>query len=440
MRKKVCKKMTTKKIGECKGYLQCIMRIMKNSGLPKPENGYGDGGPIVPLRKHAIRVRPNGGEVQQRYYSSKCEAANYGHKSLEQQLNYDENGKCINAYKLTMSIENLLVSYGKIKSKPSNMTPGVGKETFDGISIKYFENLQKKLQNESWQPKPSKKIYIDKAHGKKRPLGIPTLRDKIVQTSMLFLLEKVLEVKFLECSTGFRAGKGCHTALGKIRYWNGIKWFIEGDIKNFFDEIDHQILESLLKNHFNDQRFLDLYWKMVKAGYIENGKKKISDKGTPQGSMRSPILSNLYLHELDIFIENERKFLESKFKKTNKPNPDYNKIDNRIQNITKQERILKAIGEKIKSSQKEERQKLLRLRRKTKSTIPVPETARIYYVRYADDWLIGFRSTYKYAAELKKRIGAFLKEGLKLTLSEEKTYITDTDRKKPANFLSTNIT
>jgi hypothetical protein len=128
-------------------------------------------------------------------------------------LQYDEDGKCINAYEQLIQVGMLVGSYGKWKSKPVNMTPGTDKK-----SMKYLTDLHLKLEDESWKPKPSKRIYIAKANGKLRPLGIPSPRDKIVQESMKAILESVLEPKFLDCSHGFRPKRGCHSALVQIRY------------------------------------------------------------------------------------------------------------------------------------------------------------------------------------------------------------------------------
>lgn len=215
------------------------------------------------------------------------------------------------------------------------MTPGIEKITFDGLESQHLLEIHSKLRDESWQPKPSKRIYIKKANGTFRPLSVSSPRDKIVQDSFRAVLAVVLEPKFLNVSTGFRENRGCHDALAQIRYWNGVKWFIEGDINNFFDEIDYHVLEKLLMNHFNDQRLIDLYWKFVRVGYVEFDKAKVNDLGIPQGSIISPILSNLYLHELDKFIINENEQLLKSNMKTNFRNSIYDKLDNRIQNITK---------------------------------------------------------------------------------------------------------
>lgn len=421
---------------EGKSYVQYTKQELKNSGLPKGGNAYGNGVTIVGCNSLTAKVW----QPDYRFKHTAASDKDTGSTSLEQRLTYDREGKCTNAYKILIHSNMLLGSYGKFKSKPGNMTAGTDKLTLDGISIKYIDDLHDKLKNESWIPQPSKRIYIEKANGKKRPLGIPSPRDKIVQESMRKVLENVLEPKFLDCSHGFRPSRGCHSALKKIRYWNGIKWFIEGDIKSFFDEIDHHVLESLLKKHFRDQQFIDLYWKMVRAGYVEFNTFKQTSMGTPQGSIISPILSNVYLHELDMFIESERIRTDNAYKKTNQRNKEYEKLDNRIQNITKQENILKARGEKINEADKTERIQKIKERRLVPSTIPKEDTSKIYYVRYADDWIIGARGSYEYVENLKNKIKEFLQQELKLTLSPEKTLITDAFGIRPAVFLGTRIT
>src|SRR5690606_3382137 len=163
--------------------------------------------------------------------------------------------------------------------------------------------------------------------------------------------------------------------------------FIEGDIKGFFDNIDHHKLEELLKRYFNDQRFIDLYWKLVRAGYVEFDTTKPSATGVPQGGIVSPILSNLYLHELDVYVSKLQTELEKKNKGARHTikNPAYKKIDFRIQGIGKVEKKRKLKGLTLDDERRLERQALIKLRRQIPSTLPNPGLAKIYYVRYADD-------------------------------------------------------
>jgi len=207
---------------EEKSYVHYIKRNIKNSGLSKGVNTYGNGVSVVPARiSNTAWVMPSEGKGRQQKYRFKHTAVRLpdGGMSLEQQqLTYDNNNKCTNAYQFLIKSDSLLGSYGKIKSKPGNMTPGIDTITLDGISIKYVENLHGILKDESWLPKPTRRVYLEKSNGKKRPLGISSPRDKIVQESMRIVLENVLEPKFMDCSHGFRPGRSCHSALSKIRY------------------------------------------------------------------------------------------------------------------------------------------------------------------------------------------------------------------------------
>lgn len=219
--------------------------------MPTGRNPHGNGYAIVGYGLRLIHT-----EVRKLEISSKSEAGN-GRGSLEEMLVYNEDGKCINAYETLSKIEVLQTAYMNIKSEPGNMTPGADMETLDGITMKWFKETVEKLKTEQFQFRP--RVYIPKANGKMRPLGVASPRDKIIQEAFRAILEQVLEPKFSEYSHGFRPGRGCHTALAAIRYWNGVKWFIEGDIKSFFDTINHHLLERLLRKHFKDQRFIDLY-------------------------------------------------------------------------------------------------------------------------------------------------------------------------------------
>ena len=161
-------------------------------------------------------------------------------------LQQDADGKHNNVFEILSRTEILKLAYETIKSKPGNMVRGSTRETLDGISNEWFEKASVKLRHESYKLKPNRRVHIPKANGKLRPLGIASPRDKIIQQAMRMVMETVLEPKFLNSSHGFRPHRGCHTALKEIRSWRGVPWIIEGDIKSFFDSIDHHILEQLL--------------------------------------------------------------------------------------------------------------------------------------------------------------------------------------------------
>lgn len=322
------------------------------------------------------------------------------------------------------------------------MTKGMDKETLDGINVEWFIETSKKLREESWHSRPARRVYIPKANGKLRPLGISSPRDKIVQQAMKLVLEAVIEPRFSDLSHGFRPNRGCHTALKEIRSWKGVSWFVEGNIKGFFDNIDHHILVSLINKHFSDKRLVNLYWKFVKAGYIEwdSGKNKYvnSDLGVPQGGIVSPLLSNLMLHEFDLFMERMIKEQESNNKKL-KPhitNPRYHSLTMRINRL--KDKI--NLNHELSNGTWNDRlnlSKLIKERRRLKSIIPNPGFVRIKYVRYADDWLVGLWGNVKTARLIKESARDFL-AALKLELSEEKTLITNA-REDRAKFLGTFI-
>lgn len=365
------------------------------------------------------------------------------HPSISHKLIFDSDNKCTNAFTLCTHPEALRIAYDMIKSHPGNMVHGSDRETLDGITESWFTTTSELLRKEAYEFKPARRVYIPKANGKMRPLGISSPRDKIIQQSLKIILEIILDPKFCDSSHGFRPNRGCHTALREIRNWSGAAWLIEGDIEKFFDTINHHILESLLKKHINDKRLLSLYWKLVRAGYVEwNTENKDlinSFEGVPQGGIVSPILSNLVLNELDEFIKGKKQILDIK-NGDNKPyltNPVYHSLSMRIFRLNK--KIIKL--EKEGRSNSLERIKLktdIKARFRIRSTIPNPLVARIKYVRYADDWLIGVWGNRKYAIELKQQISDFLKNELKLKLSPEKTLITNT-RAERARFLSVMI-
>ena len=209
-----------------------------------------------------------------------------------------------------------ILAYERIKSKPGNMTPGTDEETLDGFSLEAIREMIREMKAEQFRFKPVRQQFIPKPNGKMRKLGIPCVRDKIVQEVIRLILEAIYdsprEPYFSDSSHGFRPQRSCHTALREFREkWTGVNWLIEGDIRACFDELDHRTLVSLLHKKIDDQRFLNLIWKLLNAGYMDlHGIKRDSLIGSPQGGIASPILANVYLHELDEFVEGLRGELE----------------------------------------------------------------------------------------------------------------------------------
>ena len=330
-----------------------------------------------------------------------------------------------------------LLAYQQTYPKPGNMSPGVDGKTIDGMSYKRIENIISSIKDHSYQPKPARRTYIPKKNGKLRPLGVPASNDKLVQQVIKMLLESIYEDVFSDNSHGFRPGRSCLTALSQIKLnFTGVKWFIEGDISSYFDTVDHQILISILRKRIKDEYFISLIWKFLRAGFEENGQLHKPYKGLHQGSLVSPILANIYLDELDSYIEVFKKTFDSGQKR--KLTREY------IGFQTKEQRLRKTIrATSKKSPQREEMLKNLKVLRSMRRSIlcsdPMDSSyKRITYQRYADDFLIGVIGSEQDAKEVKQNIQVFLRNRLHLELSEEKTLITH--GKGKANFLGYDIT
>lgn len=413
-------------------------------GLPKYRKVYGNGGLIVAAemtqrRHYTTSVITRECEVVQCSRKRSINLVTGRYKSTKD----DNKGQKI--YHKVWDIDILKYAYELIsKSKGSN-TLGIDKETLDSYSKDTINSVSQSLKDHSFRFKPTffkgRRVEIPKPNGEMRPLGIPGPRDKVIQKAMTIVLEEIYEKKFLNSSHGFRPKRGVHTAIKEVTGWTSTRWFIEGDISKYFDTINHHILADLLHKEVNDKEFMDLYWKAVKAHYINPLKKEeeYSVIGTPQGGTLSPILSNIYLHELDKFME--AKVTESKNSgNTTSPSPEYKKIHTKISNMRQyfspNYRYKKNQSEEWEQNRLKEILILEKERSRLGSKVPGPGY-RIYYVRYADDFLIGINGPRNMAIKLKSEIQEFLKETLKLTLNTDKTLITASD--KGAIFLGARI-
>lgn len=342
-------------------------------------------------------------------------------------------------YRILYNPQMYIKAYANIYSNNGSATSGIDNETADGFNEKIIEKVIETLKDESYQPKPALRVYIPKKNGKKRPLGIPAFTDRIIQEICRMILEAIYEPKFSEHSHGFRPNKSCHTALSEIsKLYTGVNWFIEGDIKGFFDNIDHNVIINILRKTIKDEKFIRLMWKFLRAGYVEDFKFNKTYSGTPQGGIISPILANIYLNELDEYVTKELKinYDIGDRKKDQKRNPIYRKLEYRAGNIKKK------ISECEKEMEKEilfHEYKLIRQEMaKTKYIVDSTKFKRIKYVRYADDFIIGINGSKEDCQMLKRLIKEFLENNLKLELSDEKTLITHSS--KNAKFLGYNIT
>lgn len=339
-------------------------------------------------------------------------------------------------YRILFNREMYYVAYQHIYAKPGNMTRGTDGKNIDQMSLSRIENLIARLVDESYQPNPSRRTYIPKKNGKKRPLGIPSFDDKLLQEVIRMVLEAIYEGSFEPCSHGFRPQRSCHTALTQIsKTFNGAKWFIEGDIKGFFDNIDHDVLMGILRERICDERFLRLIRKFLNAGYVEDWVFHKTYSGTPQGGIISPLLANIYLDRMDKYV---REYIRE-FDKGEKRSPNKARI-----RLEYEKNIAVAM---LKSEDDKADRKLYGRRIKAidreKAMIPSCDEMdanykRMKYVRYADDFLIGVIGSLEECRQIKQDIALFLRDRLKLVLSDEKTLITHSE--KPAKFLSYDIT
>jgi group II intron reverse transcriptase/maturase len=256
-------------------------------------------------------------------------------------------------------------------------------------------------------------------------VGIPSGDDKLVQEVARNLLEKVYEGIFKETSHGFRPARSCHTALDQIRRtWDGVNWIIEFDIKGYFDNIDHKILVECLEKRIDDPKFIKLIKAMLKAGYMEDWTYHKTYSGTPQGGIVSPILANIYLHELDEFIEQTRMgFNQGAGRKIS---PEYKRLEYQISRRRKAIDRLKTTGEDVETINKlrGEITVIDRERKNIPSRDPLDKGyKRLHYCRYADDFVLGIIGSKQDAEEIFTNIRMFLKERLNLAISEAKSKI-----------------
>ena len=229
-------------------------------------------------------------------------------KSLSEQA-INKQYKFKRLYRNLYNPEFYFLAYKNISQSQGSMTSGVDGKSLDGMSEKRISALIESIRSFSYQPNPARRVYIEKKNStKKRPLGIPSTEDKLVQEVVKMILESIYEPNFSDCSHGFRPKRSCHSALQQIQnQFTGITWFVEGDIHACFDSFDHHVLVNILRERIEDENFLALIWKLLKAGYMEQWAYNCTFSGTPQGSGVSPILANIYLSKLDDFAENLKK-------------------------------------------------------------------------------------------------------------------------------------
>lgn len=348
----------------------------------------------------------------------------------------DSSYKFERLYRILFNEELFYVAYQKIASNGGSTTKGSDGRSIDEMSLARIETLIASLKDESYQPHPSRRVHIPKKNGKTRPLGIPAFEDKLVQEVVRMILEAIYEGHFETTSHGFRPKRSCHTALLHIqKTFSGAKWFIEGDIKGFFDNIDHDVLVGILRERISDDRFIRLIRKFLKAGYVEDWTFHNTYSGMPQGGIVSPILANIYLDKLDKYVKEYIRHFDMGTKR--RSGKESNDLTNERKRTVRKLRKVKDGAEKAALVAR------LKAIEQERAAFPSGDEMdgsyrRLKYIRYADDFILGVIGSKEDAQRIKEDIKSFLSASLALELSEEKTLITHTG--KSAKFLGYEIT
>jgi group II intron reverse transcriptase/maturase len=326
------------------------------------------------------------------------------------------------AYRLLYQRDLYLRAYGKLYRNHGAMTPGSTSETVDGMSLEKIDAIIDALRHERYRWTPVRRTYVPKKNGKWRPLGLPSWSDKLLQEVIRSILEAYYEPQFSDRSHGFRPNRGCHTALRDVRqHGQATKWFIEGDLCACFDRIDHSVLEGILRERFHDNRFLRLMHGLLKAGYLEEWTINATYSGVPQGGVVSPILSNIVLDRLDKYVETQLIPAYTRGRRR-RMNPSYARLLKQAD---------KARNQGDWPRVRELRQQAQRLPSRDPHD---PDFRRLWYVRYADDMLLGLTGSKGEAEAIKQQLTTYLRDELLLELSAEKTLVTHA-REDRARFL-----
>nr|YP_010977144.1 hypothetical protein UYH45_mgp21 [Daedalea dickinsii]WNZ34349.1 hypothetical protein [Daedalea dickinsii] len=401
-------------------------------GWPKGSNAYGHGTTILPVNSYLYanpnrlgrgRVVGNDVTLFRRYSTGCAPIVSDKYVSLVERCAPNDIVDR-DLYKFMLDPHMYHIAYHKLRSKPGNMTPGISPETLDGISSEWIDQTIQSMKKESFQFSPSRRVNIPKPKGGTRPLSVASPRDKIVQEIMRMVLEAVFTPSFSKNSHGFMANRGSHSALRQVyMQFKGVTWIIEGDISKCFDSIDHHKLMNIIENKITDRSFTKLIWKSLKAGYFEFNVYQHSITDTPQGSIISPLLCNIFMNQLDQYVED----LASNYDKGIKPrlNNEYSAHANALARA------------KRRGDTERLRTEMIAMRELSSIDFYDPNFRRLYYVRYADDWIVGIRGSYEETKYILNQIDKKLEE-MGLTLSKEKTKITNINKDKVL-FLGTSI-
>ena len=323
------------------------------------------------------------------------------------------------SYSEICDIESLKRGLERLKV---NKSPGVDGLSKADISLERLKKLQKDLITQKYKPKPSKKIPIPKLSGGTRYIGIASAIDKVIQATILNLLTPKVEPLFYDNSFGFRPNKGCHDALRHIKLrWQNVTWIINVDIEKCFDKINHDLLLEKLKKYM-DQSSIELVAKLCKAGYVQIGSltnPEVNDEGTPKGSLISPILCNIYLHAFDTFVA-EKLLTKYNYGELRVSSKEYK----REHWLNAEDREILRVYPELEESLK--RVKHNRVIEKGIYRIDKndPNFSRLYYVRYADDFLLGSVGPKKIANEIYTIVEKFLKNKLFFNCNKSKTGVS----------------
>jgi group II intron reverse transcriptase/maturase len=313
------------------------------------------------------------------------------------------------------------------KNKGAN-APGVDGQVMDDITPEEITRLSQELTEGTYQPQPARRQYIPKKNGKRRPLGIQTSRDKVIQSGVALILKALYEPLFRSCSHGFRPGRSPITALRQVSsaYRAGATWIVEGDIADCFGSIPPYVILNCLRKRIRDERFINLVRKLLQAGVMEEGIYTSTYSGTPQGGIASPIIANIVLHELDCWMETQWGANPpplSPQDQSARSNPEYTRLHSRIAALR---RYLDGKRPMPKGTTPEELRRELREKLRLRRLQPcyLPRWV-IYYSRYADDFLVVLCHTSKEEArQIRAAMAEWLRGNLGLELNLEKTLIT----------------
>ena len=352
--------------------------------------------------------------------------------AVDQYFKHCENSHKVPLWPLICNPCFLLLAYGKLRER-GTVAAGIDDLPTPNMTLGGIRMLGMELRSQKYRPNPVRRVYIPKPDQGQRPIGIPSTKDKVVQMAYKLLLEPVFERRFLDCSYGFRPVRNCHSALKEISgRWPRVTWFIEADLVKAFDRINHKRLRQLVRSILQETPMINLLDKLLKAGYIDFTNLSNSDLenrlGTPQGSVLSPLLCNIYLHELDKFVEDMLLPKWNRERKEDKRSDEWNEASR----VTG-ERWLPPAYESIRQAPKVSR-KVIRLAKKrvikmdkiargTPDYAIDPNHRKLHYVRYADDFILGFVGPKKDALTVLQEIAAFLEMDLHMSLHKDKSGI-----------------